>query len=230
MTNATRPTIAELEALAERVREGGTTAHPDDAVNEAAALIAAASGKLELRVARAAGAIAFHGWFSRAGALLAAEVGSDLKLAVVSAERLAGRIAELVELGPRADSAQELQLVVEQSAYDSLLAGSLPGGAGAVATALGLPEGEHTWAAEALAAEDLTRWTLAVEGLGDLATQIPRAELDVVDSPASSVWLVLGGADAPHVVLVSTTPRAIWTALTTILPCWDGGEAGAQTS
>lgn len=233
MTQATRPTLVELEGMAERVRDGDPPAHPDDTVNEAALLIAAASGKLALRVARAAGSIDFHGWFSRAGAVLAAEVASgdrapELMLAVLPAERLAGRIAELVELGPRPDSAQELQLVIGRPAYDGLLSGTLPGGSAAISSALGLPEGELVWAAEAFAAEDLTHWTLTVEGVGDLGARIPAAEIDVVDAPASSVWLALGGPDLGEVVLVSTTPRAIWATLTTILPCWDGVDADAD--
>lgn len=232
MRQATRPTLEELVALGDQACGGSSAEHPDEAVNDAAALIACATGQLTLHVARASGSIDFRGWFSPAGALLASETGAPgagaLRLAVLPVERLAARVARLVELGPRPDSAVELQLVIARNSFDAMLSGSLAGASDAVERAVGAPSGELPWLAGAFASPDLTHWRLAVEGTGAHADSGPRAEIDVLDAPSSSLWLLLGETDAPEVILVSTTPRALWIALTTVLPCWDGANSDGE--
>lgn len=225
MTHATRPTLEELVTLADEARAGGAVTHPDQAVADAVAIMAEAAGHLTLHVSRASGAIDFQGWFSRSGAVLASETGStgtgSLKLAVFSIERLATRIASLVDLGPRPDSGNVLQLLVPRVSLDAILSGP----ADAAAAALGVPADELPWVAGAFASPDLTHWRLTVEGVNAEHVNVPRTEIDVIDSPASSCWLLVGETESGEVVLASTTPRALWIALTTVLPCWDGVTA-----
>ena len=227
MTSATRPSLAELIALGQQAEGGSSPAHADQAVSEAASLIATAVGQMTLRVERATGSLDMSGWFSPAGAVLASDNGeTGVRLALLTCEQLTPRVARLVGLGPRPDSDQELQLVVPAAALVAMLEGTLSGDTETAARALGIPaDQELSWAAQALSAPDLTRWTLVVEGAGEQAAVMPRSEIDVIDSPASSLWLRLSETADSEIILASTTPRALWIALATVLPCWDRPSA-----
>ena len=182
MNKATCPSLDGLVVMA---REGAV-GHRDPVVNDAAVLISTAAGQLTLAVSRRSSSIGFRGWSSPAGTVLASEPGGagTLKLAVLVAPELPARIARLVDLGPRRDSDQELQLLVPGRAFEALLAGTPGDGSDTIGRALGLPDDGLAWAVEALAAEDLTHWRLDVEALGEIAEQLPPAEIDVLDSLA----------------------------------------------
>lgn len=223
-----RPGLDEFERRLELLRDGGE-ADPgelDPDLSEALRIGSEALGRLSLDLRRGGAEMRVRGWFTRAAAVLVspgfgASDDDPVRLAIVSIEKLAQRIARFADLGPRPGKAAATQAPLSRASIERLLDGGASGDRDAAAALLQASSEALPGWAEALSDPELTGWALRVEGVGETAASLPPRQLEALDVPGSRIWLVVPDQDGGDPMLLATTPRLVWATLTSLVPCWD---------